>query len=81
MTENLCPVVADIIRQGNTEGCMRCATPAETAKIVLILLTVLLDNQSAQTHPEQTNKTLTALADIFEKSFDIQKGYLDYLRI
>jgi len=81
MTGSLRPVVADIIRQGNAEGCMYCSTPEETAEIVLILLTVLLDNQLVQSHPERTNATLAALADMLEKSFEIEKGHLNYLHI
>ena len=81
MTTSLRPVVADIIKQGNSEGCMHCNTPEETAEIVLILLTVLLDSPLVQGHPEKINSTLSALSDMLEKSFEIEKGHLDYLHI
>ena len=79
MVKNLKPILADIIRQGNQEGSIRCKSPEEVSEIVLILLTIKLDKQLSGTDPAQTSKTLDVFAYMLEKSFSIEKGKLSYL--
>lgn len=81
MTNNLRPVLADIIRQGNAEGSIQCNAPEETAEIVLILLTVLLDDQLTEKHSDEINATLSTFAIMLEKSWNIKEGSLSYLHI
>lgn len=77
--KKLRPILADIIRQGNQEGTMYCESPEEVADIVLLILTIKLDNQLSLQPPEQIRKTLDVFIYMLETSFHIEKGRLDYM--
>lgn len=79
MVKNLRPILADIIRQGNGEGTMKCSAPEEVAEIVLLILTIKLDNQLSGGDPRRTQRTLDVFAYMLETSFQIEKGKLSYL--
>lgn len=79
MIKNLRPILADIIRQGNEEGCICCKSPEEVAEIALIVITIKLDRWLSGDNQEQSRKTLDVLAYMLETSFHIKKGKLDYL--
>lgn len=77
--KNLRPILADIIRQGNTEQSMECASPEEAAEIVLIILTIKLDRQYSGDDRMQSAHTLRVFAYMLESSFHIKEGSLSYL--
>ena len=79
MVRNLRPILSDIIRQGNREGSMHCKSPEEVSEIVLIILTIKLDNHLTRDSREHTRKTLDVFSYMLETSFHIEKGKLDYL--
>lgn len=79
MIKNLRPILADIIRQGNEEGCLYCKSPEEVAEIALIVITIKLDRWLSGDNQEQSRKTLDVLAYMLETGFHIEKGKLDYL--
>lgn len=79
MIRNLRPILADIIRQGNTEGSMDCKSPEEVSEIVLTILTIKMDNHIIDDDRTQIKKTLDVFAYMLETSFSIEKGRLDYL--
>lgn len=79
MTRNLRPILADIIEQGNKEGCMCCKSPEETAEIALIVLLIKMDRRLNDQTREQVKKTLDVFSYMLETSFGIEKGRLDYL--
>lgn len=77
--KNLRPILADIIRQGNAEKSMECASPEEAAEIVLIILTIKLDRQYSGGDRTQSAHTLRVFAYMLESSFRIKEGSLSYL--
>lgn len=79
MIKNLRPILADIIRQGNAEGSICCKSPEEVSELVLIILTVKLDNHITKDTGDQIKKTLNVFTYMLETSFHIQKGRLNYL--
>lgn len=79
MIKNLRPILADVIRQGNQEGSMNCKSPEEVSEIVLIVLTLKMDNHVISEDKSQIKKTLDVFAYMLETSFHIEKGRLDYL--
>ena len=74
MVRNLRPILSDIIRQGNREGSMHCKSPEEVSEIVLIILTIKLDNHLTRDSREHTRKTLDVFSYMLETSFHIEKG-------
>ena len=79
MIRNLRPILADVIRQGNQEGSMNCKSAEEVAEIVLIILTIKLDNQLSGSDTAKIRRTLDVFSYMLETSFHIEKGRLDYL--
>lgn len=75
----LMPILTDIIRQGIAEGTIGCEFPAETARIVLTVLTITLDNHLIPAEPEDIKRILTAFTQMQEKSMDIPAGTLQFL--
>lgn len=79
MIRNLRPILADIIRQGNKEGTIRCKSPEEAAEIVLIILTIKFDKYFSNSDMRQTQRTLDTFTSMLETSFQIERGRLDYI--
>lgn len=79
MIKNLGPILADIICQGNNEGSIQCDSPKEVSEIVLIILTLKLDNHITNSTDAQIQDTMKAFASMLEKSFQIKPGSLSYL--
>lgn len=73
------PVLADIFRQGTKEGAFCCETPEETAHIVLVVLTSILDQNPIGLEPEQITDLIRAFVTMQERSFNIPDGTLDFL--
>lgn len=79
MLKHLRPILSDVIRQGNLEGSMNCRSPEEISEIVLIILTIKMDNHLTGDNQEQIQKTLDVFTFMLETSFQIERGRLDYL--
>lgn len=73
------PILTDIFRQANQEGKMRCEYPEETARIVLTVLTVTLDNYLAPLNQDQILRILSTFARMQEKSMEIPQNTLGFL--
>lgn len=79
MIRNLAPILSDIIEQGNKEGIILCKSTHEVAQIVMIVLTIILDEYLSGNDRPQKRKTLDVFSYMLETSFHIEKGRLDYI--
>lgn len=73
------PVLTEIIRQGIREGQIHFEHPAALAEIVLIVLTVKLDNSLAPSEPQETEETIRGLISLLEKGTENPAGSLNFL--
>ena len=73
------PVLAEIIRQGIRQGEIRFDHPEALAEIVLIVLTVKLDNSIAETSREEVRETIAGLISLLEKGTENPPGSLNFL--
>lgn len=80
ITKNLKPILADVIRQGICEGTIQCECPEETAEIVLLILTIKLDNHVLPSSQEDIIKLMEAFSVILEKSMGIAPDQLQFLK-
>lgn len=74
------PILADIMRQGIQEGKIRCRYPEETARIILMVLTVTLDNTVAPVEDEQLARILKAFSAMQTDAMDMPEHALDFLK-
>ncbi len=74
------PILADIIRQGVQEGGIRCLYPEETARIILTVLTVTLDNTVAPVDDEQIERLLKVFAVLQTDAMAMPVHALDFLQ-
>ena len=81
MIKNLKPILSDIILQGMEEGSLTCEYPQEIAEIVLIILTVKLDNHLSPASAEEIQNLLRAFSWMQAKSMEIAPENLEFLRI
>ena len=77
--EQLKPVLTTIIEQGIEQGFVQFERPAALAEIVLIVLTVKLDNTMAPSSPEETEDTIRGLVSLVEKGTGNPAGSLNFL--
>lgn len=81
LIKNLKPILSDIILQGMEEGSLTCEYPQEIAEIVLIILTVKLDNHLSPASAEEIQNLLQAFSWMQAKSMEIAPENLEFLRI
>lgn len=74
------PVLAEIIRQGIAAGDIHFENPAALAEIVLIVLTVKMDNTLVPSDREETEDTINALISLLEKGTENPPGSLNFLK-
>lgn len=74
------PVLAEIIRQGIDAGDIRFDDPDGLAEIVLIVLTVKIDNTLVPSTKEETEKTISSLISLLEKGTENPPGSLNFLK-
>lgn len=79
LISELKPVLTEIIAQGIDTGAIHFDYPAELAEIVLIVLTVKLDNSLVPSTSEEVEKTMVALISLLEKGTDNPVGSLNFL--
>lgn len=75
----LSPILTDILRQGISEGRIRCTNPTESAYIVLLVLTGILDNQLLPMDEEGRKRALSAFSAMQEQSLGLLPGTLNFL--
>lgn len=73
------PIVTDIIGQGIREGSIHCLHPRETARVILTVLTITIDNSISPEGEEEIEGVLAAFGAILEKSLDIPEHALHFL--
>ena len=73
------PELTEIIRQGIERGDICFDYPAALAEIVLIVLTVKLDNTISPSTPEEIEETMLGLISLLEKGTETAKGALNYM--
>lgn len=75
------PVLTEIIRQGIDSGEISFEYPAALAEIVLIVLTVKLDNTLIPSTPEEIENTILGLISLLEKGTGNPVGSLNFLTL
>lgn len=73
------PVLSQIIRDGISRGDISFGDPDSLAEIVLIILTVKVDNTLVPSTAEEREKTIAALVALLEKGTDNPPGSLNFL--
>ncbi len=73
------PVLAEIIRQGIDAGEIHFSKPEALAEIVLIVLTVKMDNTVVPSSQEEIEETIAGLVSLVEKGTDNPPGSLNFL--
>src|SRR5574344_1882294 len=79
LISELKPALTEIIRQGIVSGEIRFSNPAALAEIVLIVLTVKLDNTLVPSTPQSIEDTIHGLIELLEKGTNTHPGALNYL--
>ncbi len=74
------PVLAEIIRQGIRTGEIHFKDPEALAEIVLIVLTVKIDNTLIPSSKEEIENTISALVSLLERGTGNPPGSLNFLK-
>ncbi|MGI6006660.1 MAG: TetR/AcrR family transcriptional regulator [Ruminococcus sp.] len=74
------PVLAEIIRQGIQAGEIHFDDPESLAEIVLIVLTVKIDNTLIPSTKEEIENTISGLISLLEKGTGNPPGSLNFLK-
>ena len=74
------PVLAEIIRQGVESGEIHFDDPESLAEIVLIVLTVKMDNTLVPSSKEEIETTISALISLLEQGTGNPPGSLNFLK-
>lgn len=81
LVTELKPVLTAIIEQGIAGGEINFDYPAPLAEIVLIVLSVKLDNTLMPSSPEEIEETLLGLTSLLEKGTGNPAGSLNFLTL
>lgn len=73
------PDLSEIIRQGTLTGDIRFDNPEALAEIVLIVLSVKLDNTLVPSSREEIDSIIEALVSLLEKGTENPSGSLNFL--
>lgn len=79
LISELKPVLTEIIRQGIDSGEIHFDYPAALSEIVLIVLSVKLDNTLVPSTPDEIEETILGLISLLEKGTENPKGSLNFL--
>ena len=77
--QELKPVLAEIIRQGISEGTIHFDRPEALAEIVLIVLAVKMDNSLTESPRDEIRDTIAGLVTLLEKGTGNPPGSLNFL--
>lgn len=75
------PALTEIIKQGIQNGEIHFDYPAALAEIVLIVISVKLNNSLLPSSQEDTEDTMRGLISLLEKGTGIEPGALSYLAL
>ena len=75
----LLPSLSQVLDQGHKEGQLYCPDTESTARIILSILAVHLDNHLAPASPEEIRRLLKAFAWMQEVTMKLPQGKLDFL--
>ena len=78
IVSELKPVLAEIIRQGIRQGDIHFDRPEALAEIVLIVLTIKLDNSIVEASMEEVKDTIAGLITLLEKGTENPPGSLNF---
>lgn len=81
LINELKPALTEIICQSIQKGEIHFNHPKALAEIVLIVLSVKLDNTLVPSTQEEIEETITGLIDLLEKGTDNPAGSLNFLRV
>ena len=81
LVTELKPVLTDIICQGIACGSIHFDYPAALTEIVLIVLTIKLDNTLVPSTQEEIDDTISGLISLLEKGTGNPAGSLNFLKI
>lgn len=81
LVSELKPVLTEIIKQGIDMGVIQFEYPAALAEIVLIVLSVKMDNYLIPATAEEVDETIHGLITLLEKGTDNPPGSLDFLTL
>lgn len=73
------PVLTEILRQGIECGELKFDYPEALAEIVLIILSVKIDNTIIPSSPKEIESTIRGLISLLEKGAENKPGALNYL--
>ena len=73
------PVLAEIIQQGIDSGEIHFSNPEALAEIVLIVMTVKMDNTIVPSSRDEIESTIEGLVALLEKGTDNPPGSLNFL--
>jgi AcrR family transcriptional regulator len=70
----LSPIIAEVIEEGNAEGCFHAEYPIEYTQILISAASVLTDFNPNIISKEKKNKILIALFTMVESALKVEKG-------
>lgn len=79
LISELKPEVTAIIEQAAKEGTLHCTSPSALAEIVLIVLTVKLDNTLVPSSETEIEETIQELVKLLERGTQNPEGSLNFL--
>lgn len=77
--EEVAPVLAELLVQGNEEGSLSTDIPDESAEMIVAVLTFLFDSSIFPGNNKKTAKKLQLFADVLETCLHTEKGSFDFL--
>lgn len=72
----LTPVLTEIVKEGNGEGCFQCEYPEQSVQILLSAALTLLDDGIFRIEKEKAEKLFEALIFAMEKMLGVKAGTL-----
>ena len=75
----LLPILSQVLDQGHKEGQLYCPDTESTARIILSILAVHLDNHLVPASPEEIRRLLKTFAWMQEVTMKLPQGKLDFL--
>uniref|UniRef100_UPI004056562D TetR/AcrR family transcriptional regulator n=1 Tax=Agathobacter sp. TaxID=2021311 RepID=UPI004056562D len=79
LISELTPIVTEILKQGIQNGELVCESPEMLAELILIIITVKLDNSLSPCNAEALNKFMHDFILLLEKGTDAKESTLDFL--
>lgn len=81
LIEELKPVLTNILEQGMEAGQLRFERPSALSEIILIVLTVKLENSMLPSDRREIEDTIQGLISLLEKGTECEPGALDFMKL